>query len=60
MTLSDQQIRDFIRRWQQDFGETLSPERARAEAVRLLDFFAALAQALRRQRSQARDAPPKQ
>ena len=50
MQLSDKQIRDFIRCWKQDFGEVLSPERARTEAMRLLDFFAALAEMLRRPR----------
>ena len=40
MQLSDEQIRDFIEAWHADFGETLSVEAARSEALRLLDFFA--------------------
>jgi hypothetical protein len=48
MKLSDEQIKGFIEAWHADFGETLSVETARSEALRLLDFFAALADILRR------------
>lgn len=40
MTLSDQDIQDFIEAWRADFGETLSAETARTEALGLIDFFA--------------------
>ena len=44
MQLSDEQIRDFATCWKRDFGEDLSPDRAREEAMRLLDFFVTLAE----------------
>jgi hypothetical protein len=43
MELSEAQIKDFIGCWKRDFGEELAPDMARAEAMRLLDFFATLA-----------------
>ena len=46
MNLTDKQIREFIDAWQNDFGETLSPETAEMEANRLLDFFAEMTDAL--------------
>lgn len=55
MTWSDEQVQSFIECWKKDFGEVLTPEQARAEAMRLLDFFAALAQMLRHKRH---SAPP--
>ena len=48
MQLSDEQVRSFIECWKKDFGEVLTPDQARVEAMRLLDFFAALAEMLRR------------
>lgn len=50
MKLSDEQIRRFIECWKEDFGEELTMEDAGVEAMRLLDFFAALAELLRRPR----------
>jgi hypothetical protein len=47
MPLSDEQIQSFIEAWRVDFGEVLTPDVARSEANRLLDFFAAMAQILR-------------
>jgi hypothetical protein len=46
MQLSDEQIGEFIEAWKADFGETLSIEEARAEALRLLDFFGQFAEGL--------------
>lgn len=61
MTLSEEQVQSFIECWKKDFGEVLTPEEARAEAMRLLDFFAALAEMLRHPRqsppSPRRDVP---
>lgn len=48
MQLSNEQIQSFIECWKKDFGEVLAPEEASVEATRLLDFFAALAEMLRR------------
>ncbi len=48
MQLSDQQVQSFIECWQKDFGEVLTPEEARAEAMRLLDFFVIFAEGLTR------------
>ena len=42
MELTDQDVQNFRESWKQDFGEDLSPDRARSEALRLLDFFATL------------------
>ena len=47
MQLSDKQMQSFIECWKKDFGEILTPEQARVEATRLLEFFAALADMLR-------------
>lgn len=48
MQLSDQQIQSFIECWKTDFGEVLTAEEARAEAMRLLDFFVIFAEGLTR------------
>lgn len=45
--LSDADVAEFINAWQADFGEVLSPEEARSEALRLLHFFGTLEEALR-------------
>ena len=50
MQLSDEQIESFIECWKKDFGEVLTPDQARVEAVRLLDFFVALDEMLRHPR----------
>jgi hypothetical protein len=39
VNLTDEQIQGFIQAWKNDFDETLTPEVARMEANRLLDFF---------------------
>ena len=46
MQLTDDDIKDFIDAWRSDFGETLSADAARSEALRLLDFFAWLVEEL--------------
>jgi hypothetical protein len=51
MKLSEEQIRSFIECWKTDFGDTLTPEQAEVEAMRLLEFFAAIAAFLRSQAS---------
>ena len=48
MKLRKEQVQAFIEAWQKDSGETLSFEEADVEAKRLLDFFAAMAEMLRR------------
>ena len=50
MTLSEEQVQSFIECWKKDFGEVLTPEEARAEAMRLLDFFVLFAEGLTRLR----------
>lgn len=55
MQLSDQHIKDFIEAWKADFGETLTAAEARAEATRLLDFFAQFAEGLALIRQEPRD-----
>jgi hypothetical protein len=54
MKLSNEQINDFIQAWNTDFGETLAFEDARAEALRLLDFFAQFGEGLARIRQRMR------
>ena len=51
MLLNDEQIRHFAEAWKEDFGEVLTLEEARAEAMRLLEFFAQFAEGLERIRS---------
>lgn len=51
MTLSEQEIQDFIDAWRTDFGETLAPAAARSEALRLIDFFAWMAEEVARKQS---------
>lgn len=48
MELRKEQVQAFIEAWQKDSGETLSFEEADVEAKRLLDFFAAMVEMLRR------------
>jgi len=48
MELTKEQVQAFIEAWQKDFGDRLSFEEAGVEAKRLLDFFAAMAEILRR------------
>lgn len=55
MQLSNEQILSFIECWRKDFGEVLTPEQARVEALRLLEFFAVLADVLRRDRPSLAD-----
>lgn len=45
MELTQEDIDSFIEMWRRAFGQTLTPERARSEANRLLDFFLTLAEA---------------
>lgn len=63
MTLSDQEVQEFIEAWRADFGEVLSPEAAHSEALRLIDFFAWMAEQLgrpiRRDDAAIGDAPTK-
>ncbi len=54
MQLSDEQIQSFIKCWTKDFGEFLTPEQARVEATRLVDFFEHFAEGLTRIRWRAR------
>ena len=58
MQFRDEQIRAFIDAWQADFGETLSVEAARSEALRLLDFFAWMVEELGFQERQATASVP--
>lgn len=60
MQLRNVQILSFIECWKKDFGEILTPEEARVEATRLLDFFQKFAEGLTRIRQRAKDpaAPP--
>ena len=46
MSLSDDDIQAFADIWKLQFGEELTPEQARIEAQRLVDFYAALAEPL--------------
>jgi hypothetical protein len=57
MQLSDEQIQGLITAWKADFGEVLSPEQARTEATRLLDFFGKFADGLTRIRKRSKEAP---
>ena len=46
MDLEERDIKEFQDIWQQEFGETLSPEQARLEASLLLELYSALARPL--------------
>lgn len=48
MSLNQEGIQRFIDAWEKDFGERLSPDEARSELARLLDFFYVLAEAFPR------------
>jgi len=39
MIIPDERIDDFIKRWENAFGETLSREEARARAMQLVEFY---------------------
>lgn len=43
--LTDEEIQRFMKAWEEDFGERLSPEEARSELSRLLNFLYAIADA---------------
>lgn len=43
MTLTDDDIRAFARIWKEEFGEDLSPARAREEATLLMEVYLLLA-----------------
>lgn len=61
MQLSDEHIQSFITCWTKDFGEVLTPEEARVEATRLVEFFGQFAEGLTRIRWRARtdtNTPP--
>jgi len=57
MQLSEKQINDLIEAWKADFGETLSPDAARSEALRLLDFFVWMVDELTAQKRQTGASP---
>ena len=57
MQLSNEQILSFIECWKKDFGEVLTPDQARVEAMRLLDFFEQFAEGLTRIRQRANKMP---
>jgi hypothetical protein len=42
MSLTDQDIKDFIEAWFDEFAERLSPDAARHEATLLLDLYTLL------------------
>ena len=46
MTFSDQSIDEFIEIWQSEFGVLLTPDQARFEATRFMEFYWLLAQPL--------------
>lgn len=56
MPIADEAIEDFIEAWKEDFGETLTPEVARMEANRLLDFFASINEVLQGPESRPSEA----
>ena len=56
MELSDEQVREFIEAWEADFGETLSFDAARSEALAFLDFFAWMVDELGFQDRQSADS----
>ena len=56
MHLSDEQIQSFIECWKKDFNEVLTLDQARAEAMRLLDFFGQFAEGLTRIQKRAKEA----
>lgn len=39
MRVTDERLDDFITRWEQVFGERLTPDKARPAAVRLLRLY---------------------
>jgi hypothetical protein len=45
---TDEDIQEFIEVWKEEFGETITEDRARAEVQRLIDFFQALTRAFPR------------
>jgi repressor LexA len=47
MELTDEQVLSFIECWEKDFGERLSLDQARGEAMRLLTFFGQMEALLR-------------
>ena len=57
MQLSNEQILSFIECWKEDFGEVLTPDQARVEAMCLLDFFEQFAEGLTRIRESAKEMP---
>jgi len=44
MTLTDDDIRAFARIWREEFGEDLTPEKAREEATLLMEVYLLLAE----------------
>ena len=62
MELTDSEIDDLRECWKADGGGDITREAARSEALRLLDFFTELEEALRRaeRASQATETQPQQ
>lgn len=46
MVLTDDEIREFIELWAREFGEELSPDEARHQALLLLQLYGCLARPL--------------
>jgi len=58
MHLSDQDIREFQELWRQQFEESLTEDKAREEAMQLLELYALLARPLPRfNQSQSHEVP---
>ena len=47
LALDQGEIAEFVTAWEADFGEVLSQEEARSEALHLLHFFGTLEESLR-------------
>lgn len=58
MELSEDDIREFITAWKNDFAEVLSEGEARHEASRLLDFLLLLARPLPSERGDGESREP--
>ena len=46
MTLSDPDLQEYMQIWQEEFGESISPEAARHSAAMLMELFALLVEPL--------------
>jgi len=60
MIIPDDRIDDFIKRWENAFGETLSRDEARTRAMQLIELYKAIGRGPSKERVARARQPPEE